>query len=94
MGVTFLPIIFSIYLTFLNNSTILKFVLTKLYTDGREDIHRKNRELEINRFGTAALPFYVILSYDDKVIDTFPGMDPNKENFINFLSKAYSKLYE
>jgi len=71
-----------------------KFVLTKLYTDGREDLHKKNRELEINRFGTAALPFYVILSHDDKVIDTFPGMDPNKENFVNFLSKGYSKLYE
>jgi len=71
-----------------------KFILTKLYTDGREDIHRKNRELEINRFGTAALPFYVILSHDDQVIDTFPGMDPNKENFIKFLSQSYSKFYE
>ena len=50
-----------------------------------EDLHKKNRELEINRFGTAALPFYVVLSPDNKVLATFPGMDPNKENFINYL---------
>jgi len=67
------------------------FILTKLYTDGREDLHKKNRELEINRFGTAALPFYVILSKDDKVLSTFPGMDPNKDNFVKFLTEAYEK---
>ncbi len=70
------------------------FVLTKLYTDGREDLHKKNRELEINRFGTAALPFYVILSKEDKVLSTFPGMDPNKDNFVKFLTDAYEKSYK
>ena len=69
-----------------------KFILTKLYTDGREDLHKKNRELEINRFGTAALPFYVILSPDDQVLATFPGMDTNKQNFIDFLNNAYEKI--
>ena len=64
------------------------FVLTKLYTDGKENIHKKNRELEIQRFGTAALPYYVVLSKNDKLISTFPGMDINKENFINFLKES------
>ena len=64
------------------------FVLAKLYTDGKEDLHKENRQLEIDRFGTAALPFYVILSKDDKLIATFPGMDTNKDNFIKFLKKA------
>ena len=64
------------------------FVLAKLYTDGKEDLHKENRQLEIERFGTAALPFYVILSKDDKLIATFPGMDTNKDNFIKFLKKA------
>jgi len=64
------------------------FILTKLYTDGKEELHKKNRRLEIDRFGTAALPFYVVLSKDDKLISTFPGMDTNKENFINFLKKS------
>ena len=68
------------------------FVLTKLYTDGNEDNHKINQELEISRFGTAALPFYVVLSPNDKKIATFPGMDPNKQNFINFLNNALNKF--
>ena len=68
------------------------FVLVKLYTDGKEDIHKKNRKLEIDRFGTAALPYYVILSPDDKVLGTFPGMDPNKNNFIKFLNNSKEKF--
>ena len=68
------------------------FVLVKLYTDGKEDIHKKNRKLEIERFGTAALPYYVILSPDDKVLGTFPGMDPNKNNFIKFLNNSKEKF--
>tara|TARA_B110000263_G_scaffold13044_1_gene10947 strand:- start:7490 stop:9316 length:1827 start_codon:yes stop_codon:yes gene_type:complete len=68
------------------------FVLVKLYTDGKEDIHKKNRKLEIDRFGTAALPYYVILSPNDKILGTFPGMDINKDNFINFLNSSKDKF--
>ena len=68
------------------------FILVKLYTDGKEDIHKKNRKLEIDRFGTAALPYYVILSPDDKILGTFPGMDTNKDNFIEFLNKSKEKF--
>jgi len=68
------------------------FILVKLYTDGKEDIHKKNRKLEIDRFGSAALPYYVILSPDDKILGTFPGMDPNKDNFINFLNNSKEKF--
>ena len=68
------------------------FILTKLYTDGKEEIHKRNRQLEIERFGTAALPFYVVLTPDDRVLSTFPGMDPNKDKFINFLNNSYDKF--
>ena len=67
------------------------FILVKLYTDGGEEIHKKNREFEINRFNQVALPFYVILSPNDKLISTFPGMDTNKDNFINFLKDSIEK---
>ena len=53
---------------------------------------KKNRLLEIERFGTAALPYYVILSPDDEVLGTFPGMDTNKDNFINFLNNSRSNF--
>jgi thiol:disulfide interchange protein DsbD len=68
------------------------FILVKLYTDGKEDIHKRNRKLEIDRFGTAALPYYVILSPDDKILGTFPGMDTNKDNFIKFLNNSKEKF--
>ena len=67
------------------------YILVKLYTDGKEPKHAKNRAMEIERFKTAALPFYVILNYNDKVISTFPGMDTNKQNFIDFLTLAKEK---
>ena len=68
------------------------YVLVKLYTDGKEKIHSINRKMEIQRFKTAALPFYVILSPDDRVISTFPGMDTNQDNFINFLTISKEKF--
>ncbi|MAZ60945.1 MAG: hypothetical protein CMG50_02055 [Candidatus Marinimicrobia bacterium] len=68
------------------------FVLVKLYTDGKEKNHKKNRQLEIERFGTAALPYYVILSTDDNVLGTFPGMDTNKDKFIDFLNNSRNKF--
>jgi thiol:disulfide interchange protein DsbD len=44
--------------------------------------------MEIDRFGTAALPFYVVLSPDDEEISRFPGMDPDANKFIDFLEKS------
>ncbi|MDB4859408.1 thioredoxin family protein [Candidatus Marinimicrobia bacterium] len=68
------------------------FILVKLYTDGKEKNHKKNRQLEIERFGTAALPYYVILSPDDNILGTFPGMDTNKDKFVNFLNNSRNKF--
>ena len=50
--------------------------------------------MEIDRFGTAALPYYVILTPDNKVLSTFPGMDLNPENFIEFLIDSRINYYE
>ena len=61
-----------------------EMVLVQLYTDGGPN-HRENQEYEIERFGTAALPYYVILSPDNEVITTFPGMTRNLGDFIDFL---------
>ena len=64
-----------------------KFIMLRLYTDGGEN-YRENQQLEIARFGTAALPFYVVLSPDDNEISRFPGMNPDVGKFIDFLEKA------
>ena len=46
--------------------------------------------MEVDRFGTAALPYYVILTPDDKEVARFPGMDPDVSKFVNFLKKGVS----
>ena len=69
-----------------------EFILVKLYTDGREEKHKRYRELEINRFKTAALPYYVVLNASDEVISTFPGYNTNVEVFKDFLKESIKKF--
>ena len=64
-----------------------KFVLVQLYTDAGEN-YREKQQYEIDRFGTAALPYYVILTPEDDVIAEFPGMTRDLEKFIRFLDKG------
>ena len=66
-----------------------KFTLIRLYTDGGPRA-REYQQMEVERFGTAALPYYVILTPDDKEVARFPGMDPDVNKFINFLKKGIS----
>ena len=46
------------------------------------------QKIEIDRFGTAALPFYVILSPDSEEIARFPGLTRDTRKFIQFLDKG------
>ena len=64
----------------------LIFILVKLFTDGGPN-HREYRQMEIDRYGTSALPFYVVLDSDEREINRFHGMDPNINKFIKFLLK-------
>ena len=64
-----------------------EMILVQLYTDGGPN-HRENQEYEIERFGTAALPFYVIISPYDEIITTFPGMTRDLDNFLDFLDEG------
>ena len=64
-----------------------EMILVQLYTDGGPN-HDENQQYEIDRFGTAALPFYVILSPNDDVITTFPGMTRSLDDFLDFLDKG------
>jgi hypothetical protein len=44
--------------------------------------------MEIDRFGTAALPFYVVLSPANEELARFHGMDPDVSKFIGFLNNS------
>jgi len=64
-----------------------QFILVRLYTDGGEG-YREKQQYEIDRFGTAALPYYVILSPEDDVLGKFPGLTRNLDEFLAFLDKG------
>ena len=75
---------------FTEKEVILRFnkmVLVHLFTDGGEN-YREKQQYEIDRFGTAALPFYVLLNPQNEVIATFPGLTRDLEEFLNFLDKG------
>jgi thiol:disulfide interchange protein len=65
-----------------------RYVLVRLYTDGNGNEYDRNRLFEQNRFGTIALPFYVILSPDDKEVTRFPGLTRSPSEFVQFLTQG------
>ena len=68
-----------------------EFVLVQLFTDGGPNF-RENQQMEIDRFGTAALPFYVVLSPNNKELSRFHGMDPDISKFIKFLKDSLKEF--
>ena len=68
-----------------------KFVLVRLYTDGGEPEHQINQDLERERFGTIALPYYAIISPEGSTLATFPGLTRDRKEFIEFLRQGLEK---
>jgi len=67
------------------------FILVRLYTDGGENA-REYQQMEIDRYGTAALPFYVVIDKNENKINTFHGMDSDVNKFINFLEESLNQF--
>ena len=65
-----------------------QFVLVRLYTDGPELEHQENLRFEEERFGTIALPYYAVVSPQDEIIVTFPGLTRVVEDFVGFLDRG------
>jgi len=61
------------------------FVLLELYTDGTDAASTSNQEMESRRFGTVAIPYYVIVDGNDRVIAQFPGLTRDASEFAAFL---------
>ena len=62
-----------------------EFLLVQLYTDGG-DKAIANQKMQISRFQTVALPFYVILDSDNNLLAKHAGiLNPAKE-FLQFLN--------
>jgi len=65
-----------------------KFVLVELYTDGTDAESERNQELQNSRFSTIAIPYYVLIDPDEKVIAAFPGLTKKSEEFLAFLKSG------
>jgi hypothetical protein len=65
-----------------------KFVLVELYTDRETPEDQANRALEQKLVGTVAIPVYVIMSPDEKVLQVFQGSTRDEKEFLAFLSKG------
>ena len=67
------------------HSELERYVRVQLFTDGDGPQYEKNQSYQKERFGTVALPFYVILDPDGNKVAAFPGMTRRAEEFIQFL---------
>jgi thiol:disulfide interchange protein len=64
------------------------FVMVELFTDGTGPADEKNQKLEESKFQTVSLPYYVILTPDEKVVATFAGLTKKPEEFVAFLKSG------
>ncbi len=62
------------------------YVPARLFTDGGQNA-AANIKLQIDRFNTVALPFYVILSPDGKPLKRFSGISRKPKQFLDFLAR-------
>ena len=62
-----------------------EYVLVELYTDGTDQASAANQKLEETKFSTVAIPYYAILSPDERVVASFPGLTRDPAEFLRFL---------
>ena len=65
-----------------------KMVRTELYTDRSTPSDQANQKLQQELAGTIALPVYVIVSPEGKVVAKYEGKSPNSDEFLNFLKSG------
>jgi thiol:disulfide interchange protein DsbD len=61
-------------------------VVVELYTDGVDEASQKNQQLQLDRFGTVAIPYYAVVSPDETVLGEFAGSTKDAEAFLAFLT--------
>ncbi len=63
-------------------------VVVELYTDGVDEDSQKNQQLQLDRFGTVAIPYYAVIRPDETVVAEFAGSTPDAEAFLAFLNSG------
>ena len=65
-----------------------RFVTVQLYTDRSTAEDLENQKLQTKLAGNNALPTYVVLSADGKVIEKFEGATRKVDDYVAFLKKG------
>ncbi|MBM3333533.1 thioredoxin family protein [Candidatus Sumerlaeota bacterium] len=71
--------------------TMERFVLVQLYTDSGPK-REANARMQVDRFGTAALPLYVIMGADDRELARLEGLTRDPVRFVAFLEEGFAAL--
>ena len=67
-------------------SLLKNFVLVDLYTDGNDAASQENQKLEDSKFGTIAIPFYVIYDAEGNSVANFPELTRDTNKYAAFLN--------
>ncbi|MCC6539791.1 MAG: thioredoxin family protein, partial [Bryobacterales bacterium] len=62
------------------------FVVVELYTDGTDAASEENQKLQEGKFNTVAIPHYVIVDGDEKILASFAGLTKDSRQFLQFLA--------
>jgi thiol:disulfide interchange protein len=62
------------------------FVTVELYTDGTDAASEENQKLQEIRFSTVAIPFYAIMTPDERVVASWAGLQRDPAQFLAFLN--------
>lgn len=68
------------------------FVLAELYTDRDKPEDEANGKLQEQKFGTIALPLYVVIDHNGNELSQQAGLTRDKAEFIRFLQNGASKF--
>jgi thiol:disulfide interchange protein DsbD len=63
-------------------------VMVELYTDGMDEASEQNQQLQLNRFGTVAIPYYAVVGPDETVVAEFAGRTTDADAFRAFLTSG------
>ena len=68
------------------NAAMREMVLVELYTDGTTPEDEANQKLQETKFQTVAIPYYVIMNAEEKVLAAYPGLTKDPATWLKFLS--------
>jgi thiol:disulfide interchange protein DsbD len=60
----------------------------RLYTDGVSEVYERQQQLQQEKFGTVALPYYAIVRPDGTTVATFAGLTRDSREFLAFLKRV------